>query len=89
MSQSVGNDAEGCRCERTTHELDGKKYIVEKRSCPGVPEQTTETFVNLTRDELPNFLQYWQPKPALQQQDPEITGKLRDPDLFNKFFGPK
>lgn len=54
-------DREGCHREMTTKEFDGKKYVIEKKLCPGAPEQLTETLVNLSREELPEFLKKWKP----------------------------
>lgn len=56
---STLKDREGCHRQLVTREFNGKKYILEKRQCPGVPEETTETLVNLTREELPEFLSRW------------------------------
>jgi len=56
----VENDREGCRREKTTQEWNGKKYILTRRKCPGMSEQKTETLVNMTREELPEFLKHWQ-----------------------------
>jgi len=89
LSQSVGSDNEGCRREKTTHELNGKKYVLEKRFCPGAPEQTTETLVNLNREELPTFLQHWQPTNKQEQPTPIAdTSTVKNPEIFDKFFGP-
>lgn len=93
VTKSSGTDREGCTREMTTHERDGKRYSVEKRRCPGDPEgheQTSETLVNLTHQELPEFLRQWHQQPLEQpsapQQDP--NSGIKDPELFNKFFGP-
>ncbi len=89
LSQSVGSDNEGCRREKTTHELNGKKYVLEKRSCPGAPEQTTETLVNLNREELAMFLQHWQQSNKPEQPMPIADiPTVKNPDMFDKFFGP-
>ena len=56
----VENDREGCRREKTTQEWNGKKYILTRRKCPGMSEQKTETLVNMTQEELPEFLKHWQ-----------------------------
>lgn len=58
-SRSTANDREGCLRELITREFNGKKYVMEKRQCPGAPPQTTETLVNLTREELPEFFKNW------------------------------
>lgn len=65
ITKSTGQDREGCQREMTTHEFNGKKYHVEKRWCPGAAEQTTERLVNLTKEELPDFLKNWQTKGRL------------------------
>ena len=58
-SRSTANDREGCLKELITREFNGKKYVMETRRCPGAPPQTIETFVNLTREELPEFFKNW------------------------------
>jgi len=60
ITKSTGQDREGCQREMTAHEFNGKKYVIEKRFCPGAAEQLTETLVNLTKEELPDFLKRWQ-----------------------------
>jgi len=55
----IENDREGCMREKVTHELNGKKYILTKKKCPGMSEQSTETLINMTKEELPEFLKHW------------------------------
>lgn len=58
-TKTTSNDREGCYRELITKEYDGKKFVKERRLCPGAPEQITETLVNLNREELPEFLKKW------------------------------
>lgn len=58
-TKSISNDQEGCRREITTREYDGKKYVIETRKCPGVPEEFIERLFNIKREELPEFLKRW------------------------------
>ncbi len=75
-TKSTANDREGCHKELITKEFDGKKYVLEKRRCPGASEQITETLVNLTREELPEFLKNWKTDKSTGNQD-----------MFFNFFG--
>lgn len=58
-TRKTSNDREGCHRELITKEFKGKKYVIEKRQCPGAAEQTTETLVNLNKEELSEFLKNW------------------------------
>ena len=75
-TKSTANDREGCHRELITREFDGKKYVLEKRQCPGAPEQTTEKLVNLSKEELPEFLKNW-----------KTDGTNGNQDMFFNFFG--
>ena len=93
LTKSTGTDRNGCVREVTTHERDGKRYSVEKRRCPGDPEgheQTSETLVNLTHQELPEFLSQWQSRPpaASAPLTEKPASGVKDEDLYTKFFGP-
>lgn len=42
---------------------------MERKQCPGAPPQTTETLINLTREELPEFLKNWGSNQGVGNQD--------------------
>ncbi|XP_032778652.2 uncharacterized protein LOC116917308 [Daphnia magna] len=68
-SKSTINDRDGCHRDLTTKELNGKTYVMERKQCPGAPPQTTETLINLTREELPEFLKNWGSNQGVGNQD--------------------
>ena len=58
--QKEESDMEGCQRKITTHQFEGKKYVVEKWHCPGGEESIIEHFENLTHEEMPDFLKKFQ-----------------------------
>ncbi|XP_057370877.1 uncharacterized protein LOC130691871 [Daphnia carinata] len=68
-SKSTINDRDGCYRDLTTKEFNGKKYVMERKQCPGAPPQTTETLINLSREELPEFLKNWRTDQGVGNQD--------------------
>lgn len=77
-TKSTSNDREGCLRELISKEFKGKKYVIEKRLCPGSAEQTTETLVNLNKEELPEFLKIWKDNKNNNQEDViNFFGSLR------------